>query len=628
MSNQYASPPRDVAVEPGVPTFPAQDARQAQDITQIGVSQRTPIGRPRYHYQTQRMGRSSLHYWELRLLDLSAGLNTVYGDFEREFDRSLSSTLYHEERTLCLPPLTTTAATPDPTGTLAGIHFAHVFSTTMIGLGAGDDVSVFKRTSATDPTLAAVTGVGTAGRDNTGGISCIVPAVMGSFTAAQGAIFGRAGAAPRYVTDANGTVGATGHANLNPTWGVFRTFVNDDTLVFYANGGLWTLQKDQAISAAPVQVQTGLNNGGFTLGDQVLASGPYGGVVRLFLFEPNQNTAAGALAFGSEVAGVIKHFNVEGTDPQLMSFAPILKSVNWACKYRSGILATDLERWAYHDGANLFDLYQFEDRPGDSDREWRCRGGWRVGQDFYGEVNHRAVSGGSAVTRRWVEKLGFEDLSWNNASEHQALGSTGDYGVLPGQGGLPWSDDGEFMYTYADGSWRYFWFPKPGYKVFSHRKTAGAAAASGRQVAAGGSDAVTGGVWTSPLWELPGLAGKVKAIGGIEYGGYNRDSGTPTTTGSVVITAGGQTATFRTGFDDVTQVSRANAGELSGFDLLQVTITITQQTGGTDSSRTNINALPVLIRGWAWDEEILPPTRQPSIIGRVARVMNRLRGRG
>src|SRR3990167_6080866 len=69
----------------------------------------------------------------------------------------VKSTLWEaDEDIVCLPPLTTTATGPDPTGTLSGIHWCQIFSTLIIGTGSGANVSLVQQTSSTDPTLIAI----------------------------------------------------------------------------------------------------------------------------------------------------------------------------------------------------------------------------------------------------------------------------------------------------------------------------------------------------------------------------------------------------------------------------------------------------------------------------------------
>lgn len=612
--NEPAPAPTPTPVPPvPAPPDPVLDLPASSNLGfgDLGVQVNTPnVGKPRYEFnkfaaQWDRNGKPTMYYWELIVYDVRGGLNKTYGDYDQDFDRISSGSLWVDERELVLPPLNVAATSPDPGGDLAGMHHIRFGGRLLILCGSTDDLCFFRTTSATDPTIEAVTGAGTAARPGSAH-TCAELVVMNGATTAQSWIEGRAGAAPRRISDINGTVAATGHANLNPTWGLTQY---NDIILYYANNGLWTHSITNEISDAPTQVQANLPDGGWVLGLQRLAAGIYNSV-RTFIAMPETDTTAGGLLFGTEKTFKIWHCIPNGLDLVPMSFEPILNKVTWACLYKEGILATDGERWAYHNGGFVADLYQYEDREADSDREYRTRAGWVIGHQFFPRVNQVAISGGSSVTKRWIERFDYDNWAFTPGSEQKSMGSTGLYGVLPGARGLPWDDNTKTMFSYEDGAWNYQKWPEPGVKWFSKRKTTGSAATTGLQSA-------TTGTYTSPLFRLPGMEGP-KVLARVTHLGQNKDSGTPTTQGTITVTIpGGRTIPFKpSGTANISVVWTLPPDQQDVFDLFQWSCTVTQQTGGTDPTRTNINVLPLKFEGFWWPEKDLLPPPRPMLRGR------------
>src|SRR3990167_7851590 len=174
-ANAYPTPnPLTSAANPQVPTL----SRAAYDFlfgqataegNNLGVSNGPSFETFKIPAEPRAIG------WKLSVFDTRGGLNRVAGDYERDYDRAASSTLWTDDyRRLILPPLTSTDASPDPTlGTTPVLAYANVFGTTIIGLGSGANISLVKPTSATDPTLTAVTFTPTAQ------VTCLVPVVLG-----------------------------------------------------------------------------------------------------------------------------------------------------------------------------------------------------------------------------------------------------------------------------------------------------------------------------------------------------------------------------------------------------------------------------------------------------------------
>lgn len=587
-----------------------------QDIAGLASQGRNPqVGRPKYYYNAypvkwDELGRPALYYWTLIQYGVTGGLNKVFGDYHYDWDRSLSSTLWHEEDKLVLPPFVTTASTPDPAGTIAGIHFVHAFGDVLIVSGSTDDACFFHANSATDPTLVAITGAG-AGRPGsayTFAESCIANGV----TTARSVVLGKAGGAPIRIASAATTVAATGHSDLSPSWGMWEY---NDVRGFYADNSIYTQPISDDISAAPTAVVENIfPDGGFVAGLHVFQQGIFAGAVRVFAGIPKTDTTAGVLVSGGEIE--IWHWNTLGNDREILNFKPILNKVIWFVITERGIAATDGQRWALHNGAYPQDMYAFEDRDANSDRVYRIRGAHVIGDDFYSRVNHIAGTGGTGNTNAWSEKFDPDNWAWNPGGLYQSLSSTGVYGALPGARGLPWHAETNTMYVYEDGSWRYQSFPDPGTSWFNLRKTAGSQATTGKKSA-------TSGTYTSPYFQLPDLYGMAKTVFRVTHMGFNRDSGTPTTHGAIKVTLpGGISGPGATGFIPLAANNISNPWTLSpqqqdSFDLFQYSVTMTQQTGGTDPTLTNMNAFPLMFEGWAFSrEEVQMPPSIPRLRGR------------
>ncbi len=578
------------------------------DIISLSSQARNPqAGRPKYEHQAYPVrwdenGKPDLYYWYFIQYGLTGGLNKTYADYNYEWDRSLSSTLWHEEGVLCLPPFTTTAATPDPAGSLAGMHFVQEFNDVIIACGSTNDACLFHATSSTDPTLVALTGAGAAQPGSA--FTFAESAIANGVTTVRSVILGKAGGAPVRIASVTTTVAATGHADLNPSYGMWEY---NDIRGFLADNGIYTQPISVDISTAPTAVvENVFPDGGFVAGLFVFQQGIFNGVVRVFAGIPDTDTPAGGLLTSAEKTFTIWHWNVLGADREILNFKPVLNKIKWFGITERGIMATDGERWAMHNGAYAQEMYAFEDRDANSDRVYRTRGAHIIGDDIYARVNHIAGPNGTGNTNAWSERFNADDWSWNNGSSVSAMASTGVYGVLPGGRGLPWHLETKTMYVYEDGSWRYQTYPNPGVSWFGLRKTAGSAATTGVKSA-------TTGTFTSPNFRFPDMLSMAKTLFRVTPLGPIRSSGTPTTVPTATITIpGGQSHAFTPhGTNDVVQPWVIKPQDQNWFDLFQWSCLLTQQTGGTDATLTNLNPLPIMFEGWAEPrlEEPMPTGR-------------------
>lgn len=378
-------------------------------------SQRSEGG-PRYRYKVSRAGPPGMYKWELIQYDFRGGLNKQTGDYDRDFDRLASSTIDTRfERTAVLPLLTTAATTPDPTGNIVGIHHARVFNTLVIGMGSAANSSLFKETSKTDPTIAAIS------YSPSSNITCLHPININGATTAEMLLVGRTGASPQVLSDASGTVNATGHADFNPCWGIVSTFTNDDLILFYADNGIYALDRTQAITAAPTLTLSNIPDGGFAIGLHTLGNTPY----RCYWAFPKQDNTTGVLAFTAEADFDIVSTNVEGFDPVPLKFDPYLTKVTWASIYRQGIVASDGFRVIWHTGTEIIDTGIFEDPIANSDVTYRIRGAWVIGGDLYARCATTVSTNGVGTREYYTMWFDPAAQAWHRVSEIlSAVGET------------------------------------------------------------------------------------------------------------------------------------------------------------------------------------------------------------
>lgn len=522
--------------------------------------------------------------WELEIWDLRSGLNRTVGDLEVDYDRSSSSTLDGRfYRTLMLPQATSSQTSPDPATTLRGMHSVNHFDSLIIGVGGDNDVSLFKETSATDPTIVAITGVGTAGRPGDEIVS-LSKAVIGSATVDERVIIGLQGNPALVMGDASGTIDATMHANTTGLSGLIQTPLNTDAILLYANGSLYSLLKTAAATDAPTTILSNVPQGGYALGMLQLGGGP----LRAYWVWPYETVTAGILTFGSEKKGRIISTNLEGTDPQeLKMFAGGVLAAA-IVPSRSGIIASDGERVLFHNGRSITDTKQFADREPNSDREYRVRGFAVFDPDVYVRVNHIASPSGSGDTREWWEQYHFETGAWHQISATTGLSVTGVQGILAA-GSHPVSLQNNFLHRYSDGRFRRIRLETPGHNTFTQdRQSSGAGSSTGVEFESSGT-------WTSPYWELPGMHGMLKVATEVCFLGDLQAGGTAATAAHAEVTVNGVEVQFTTGHANRSQWARLP--HAVPFYQLRMTETLTRTT---NSTRFTPNGLPIIVRGFTF----------------------------
>ena len=552
-------------------------------------------GQPRYYYRVQSTGQRGKYKGELIIYDFRGGTNLRFGDFNRDFDRTQYDVFDKLDTrfpgTLILPLRTTTAATPDPTGTVVGMSWERIFGRLMIGAGDGNGASLFRETSATNPAIEATAyNAGSA-------VTALDGIVMGGATATRKLLVSRAGAAPQLISDVDGTVDSTGHADLNPCWGACQTFLNNDSVLFYADNGIYISPKTAAISDAPTLTLSNIADGGFWLDNKPfrVGNGPY----RCYLAVPRQDTSGGMVPFSTTGDFEILSVNQEGFDPVPVNF-PTLAKITWAGRFRNGIIATDNYKLVYFDGSSYLEGHPFAHQNISTTTENQIAGVWVVNHDIY--IRSRSVSASSqyAVTMYWS----VDTEAWHFVST-DGTGTSAPTGCR--SRGLPWSFNSQFykyLHVYESGTWiRQPWVETNENPFFLQMDSSSGTA----------FEFENNGDSVSTIWNLPGLEGKPKALTAITVMGdlYHGDAADNTTAGYVEITVGGNGSVNDGGrsakFYPPTDIAWSNVSQrrtfspTEVFDKLTVTVALQQGSGGTDPTFYTMNPMPIKIEFVAWE---------------------------
>lgn len=543
------------------------------------------------NFQARSLSRTpdgEIIFWRLILEDFRGGLNVTVAPYNGTHDRISSSTLDTRfYRSLILPQLTTTYTTPDPGGTIVGLHSVNIFNRLMWAAGSTNASCLFRENSISDPTPTAVSGY-----NSTSAITGLSLGVIGGATAAQRLIISRLSNAMQVISDSVGTVAGTMHADTNPGWGAIQTFVNDNLLLLYANGAIRYLRATDAITTQPTVGLSSVPNGGFAVGMVKLAGAP----LRPTWVWPFQDTTGGMLANGSESPGHVVQTNVEATDYQEIPVG--LRYVYWCINVNgTALVSSDRERITYYDGKYAArDITWIANREPNSDYIYEARGGFCNGNEVWVLVNKRKSTNGTGNTQVWWEVYNLETNAWHQVSAATTTSTTGSMGLMAG-GALPYSATTGFTNAYYDGSWKNIFVPVYGYSPFDlYRNTTGSQSTTGNEYEATGT-------LTTPQWELPGLEGwpklvtRIFALGDIDAGG------TAATDAYQTITAGNLSGTFRTGLSGRAQLVNLQ-DNMDLFYKLQVSTTLGRTT---NSTRYTPNGLPIIIEGVCFVGNLNPP---------------------
>lgn len=442
----------------------------AEDVFNFGQAANAAFGAPTQgpkfrvsDAMTEPKSGKRFILFRIRYESLHGGGNLVDGAFEYHYDRYSGPLDGQTPGHLLLPTKRTAATSPDPTGDLEGLHSANFNSLLYAAAGGGANVALVKETSATDPTIAAVTFTPKAA------ISSMAAVTGGGAAAAETLAIGYASVTAGHVVeflDTSHAISASGHANTRRCWGIIQTFLNDNAIAFYiggasGNASIGLLDSTVALSTAPSTYGlTNVPNGGTVVGKGIIKLGQAS--IRLCFLWPyayNLSTDS-ALKFGAEKPMHVVTTSFEATDHQEIPVG--IKDVYGADIWQDNTLfchnkrtITRYDGIAYK-GASINWIGARENARSNA-YTFECRGIKVIEDNLWIKVQLKHTS---SPTVEFFEVYDIRKNAIIQKTKNTTLSGTGAFGILPGQGGFPFSEQNLHMHDYGDGSWRHHYvFP-------------------------------------------------------------------------------------------------------------------------------------------------------------------------
>lgn len=563
-----------------------------------------PVGLPRGYTRPKHRAKIvyedpeyTILFSRLDLEDFGGGLNMVRGNYEVDWDRIASGTAHIGYKTLCLPFLQESDATPDPGGTVVGVHSCNMDGVKYVAAGSSSGSALFKETSATDSSLVATDYAPPSP------ITGIFPIVIGGATQDERLMITHRNDPPKIVTvsGTTATVVGTMHSDLDNSMGAVQGFLYVDSthtnpILIYANNGIYLMYQESGITDAPTKVLSGVPRGGYALGLVELGAA---GIRAAFVW-PHQDRSSGMLLDGGvEKPGKVVTVNLLGTDYQVEPVMGLATDPVYfaAIVNGSSIVGSDKRRVCLYTGRQgSRDLGWFAERPADSDYTHREIRGFAVNSsEIWASVNKVPFATGTNTVHQWESY----DLETNAILPRSAETNVGtafarSMACTP----IAISDLTRAIHQYSSTQWKSIFVPYYGENPFHmYRKTSGAASGTGKTFESSASV-------TTCAMDIPGLEGWPSVPSRVLFMGQIQDASDNTTRGKVTVdwanwqgdftTAGTYlSAVFLAGRDGRHQASHAPIHDRNYFYKFQVKITIDQGSGGTDPTRYTSNALPL-----------------------------------
>lgn len=423
-SGSYADSGVNMGVLPGAPYV---TSRQAPGVNELIV----------YQLEGKAVAR-----WQLIIRDLSGGCDLQMAEIGPGSVPNLVSTAtldVSSSRTVCLPPKVDTDSTAANLmstwkGALHSVKLENEYFAPILGGGSTADKSLFKFDQAAsggtweeDFTITPQT------YSPPSHIVSLSAIRIGSVLQPKICIgFGDDPARIISAIDGTPTADGTMHANTEPCFGAFETGLNSttpgaSTTLLYANNGWWTLSSTSAITAAPTQTLSNINNGGFIVDSAELSGSP----VRLYYVEPIQDLGkthmadTNAATSGSPAAlGRVRSVNFEGVDVQDLDVG--LDYVIDCKKWRNGLVQTDGQEVTWHNG-QIVNLGFNREGTWSADAIVSVSGLAVVGERLFAMVVERSTAASTSYLQ-WFEYI-LEENAWYPVFEKHSL-NTGRFPVF------------------------------------------------------------------------------------------------------------------------------------------------------------------------------------------------------
>lgn len=449
MTNQFAQPFQDLVGIGGFDYFTAGTQPSEKGVV---PAQRNTLRL----YDDPRDRGTNIGRGEIVINDFSLqGFNHPAGDFSRHSNGFAWATMCTSRPGELVPAPLGSNTTASASGNYVGFHSAYAFSTLFLGIGSAANKSLWKQTSATDPTPTAIT-------YSPAAEICSLSTTLAS--GAQRLAAGHVGQPVKLFSDAAGTVASTMHSSTNSCWGIIMSGVNATTpgvpvLLMYCGTTIGTKASDADMTTAITTTQTGVNAGGFAIGAVKAA----GRAQRAYWGIPRVSNTSGALKYGAEAVMDVWSTDMTGNDLQPHSFTYLPDGILGAVPFRDGLLMHDGSHVVYWDGDDEYDLNIFRERSAwydggfprttsyiDSDERRKVRSLIVNGPEC-GVVWRMTDANGSGLDAH-IELYNFEAGSWHNAGMVYFTAGTGTASdpdiVLTARGGAPLSKDTRYLYCF------------------------------------------------------------------------------------------------------------------------------------------------------------------------------------
>lgn len=567
-----------------------------------------PLGSPRFKiFPTDD---PDLIRWQIEIYDLRGGFNRPKGSFADIHDRIYESTFDARWPEMALAnSLTTYAATPDPSNTPEfAVWSTNIFNRLVMAVTAYADnyTYLYRETSATDPTVTSLTYNKGAGHSITGLAAVQINGV--DYLAVQ-----KYSQAVELLSDVANPPTSLGSMNSVTAgcYGIIQTSLPDTSLLIKSGFGgatqsIYSIKSTDAYNVTPDTRISGLPYGGYAIGLQSLGGGP----VRAYWNWPTQAPSGTALQPGGTGGasqpltyyGQVWSTDQSGQYPEKLRLP--LKYVTHSAICRDGIVASDGDRIIFTNGKFVRDLKIFQNRYDSSTYRYKVIGFYiQDNQELFVEVNRT----GGSFTLRQIEYYNWDLNTWVPVSGIGIVAAN-IQSFMTG-GSLPVSNTTGFFHDRVGygsaGSWARQYQPPAG--TTPHQF-----------VGSGVINFENGGVYTSPVWEIPGLEGWLKVgrrivfKGDVDSGGTGSGGGTAANI-KVTCNAGNlDTSThsqgnFVTGMPNEHQVRDFEDTSYATYTI-QVGIIANNQSGGTNPTYYTINALPIVIEGFAMRRPMALPS--------------------
>ena len=226
---------------------------------------------------------------------------------------------------------------------------------------------------------------------------------------------GRAAGAAQILSGIDGspTVAGTMHADTEPGYGAIMSPLNATTsgetsILILSNNSIYLLSSAAAIGDAPTQKLSGINDGGYAIGDVTLPGSP----PRAYWGIPEDDLGTLHVLYSASGSRFqIWSTDFLGDDPQILDMG--VDFLIHALKYRGGIVGTDGQKIVWHTG-DLNDLGWGRARERDSTTQFNVA--------CLAVLEERLLVGvvetnsSSAVTSMYWEEFDFGRGAWYAAS--------------------------------------------------------------------------------------------------------------------------------------------------------------------------------------------------------------------